>query len=236
MPSLIQLISALALLTQAQAATPAADDAAVCERAAGADAIAACDRLISSGSAQGSALAGLYRNRCAAHIAARDADGALADCNEAVRLDPAAAAGYMARGDAFTSRREFARAIADYSEAIRLDPQHADAYVRRGRALRAHRDYEGAIADFGQALRLDPNNAVAFLDRGLAWLDQHEHDRAIMSELLKELRSPGISAEEVFTRIGVSRASEAEQVPWVASSLLDLVYFVHATADRRGRQ
>jgi hypothetical protein len=57
-----------------------------------------------------------------------------------------------------------------------------------------------------------------------------------MSELLKELRSPGISAEEVFTRtrIGVSRASEAEQVPWVASSLLDLVYFVRATADRRG--
>jgi uncharacterized caspase-like protein len=59
-----------------------------------------------------------------------------------------------------------------------------------------------------------------------------------MSELLKELRSPGISAEEVFTRtrIGVSRASEAEQVPWVASSLLDLVYLVQATADRRGRR
>jgi hypothetical protein len=56
-----------------------------------------------------------------------------------------------------------------------------------------------------------------------------------MSKLLKELRSPGISAEEVFTRtrIGVSRASEAEQVPWVASSLLDLVYLVRATADRR---
>ena len=34
--------------------------------------------------------------------------------------------------------------------------------------------------------------------------------------------------------LGVSRASEAEQVPWVASSLLDLVYFVHTTADRRG--
>ena len=179
MSSLIQLITALALLTQAQAATPVADDAATCERAAGAEAIAACDRLISSGSAQGSALARLYRNRCAAHIAARDADGALADCNEAVRLDPAAAAGYRARGDAFRSKREFARAIADYSEAIRIDPQHANAYVRRGRALRARGEYEGATADFGQALRLDPNNAVAFLDRGLAWLDQHEYDRAI---------------------------------------------------------
>ena len=35
MSSLIQLITALALLTQAQAATPAADDAATCERAIG---------------------------------------------------------------------------------------------------------------------------------------------------------------------------------------------------------
>jgi Tfp pilus assembly protein PilF len=179
MPSLIQLITALALLTQAQAATPAADDAAACERAAGAEAVAACDRLISSASEQGSALARLYRNRCAAHIAARNADGALTDCNEAVRLDPAAAASYMARGDAFRSKRELARALADYGEAIRLDPQHADAYVRRGRALRARGEYEGAIADFGQALRLDPSNAVAFLDRGLAWLDQHDYDRAI---------------------------------------------------------
>ena len=49
-----------------------------------------------------------------------------------------------------------------------------------------------------------------------------------MTELLKELRSPGVSAEEVFarTRIGVSRASESDQVPWVASSLVESFYFV----------
>jgi hypothetical protein len=60
-----------------------------------------------------------------------------------------------------------------------------------------------------------------------------------MTELLKELRSPGVSAEEVFarTRIGVSRASESDQVPWVASSLVETFYFVLSgppTADRQG--
>jgi uncharacterized caspase-like protein len=60
-----------------------------------------------------------------------------------------------------------------------------------------------------------------------------------MNELLKELRSPGVSAEEVFarTRIGVSRASDADQVPWVSSSLVENFYFVPSgspTADRRG--
>src|SRR5262249_24118615 len=48
-----------------------------------------------------------------------------------------------------------------------------------------------------------------------------------VSELIKELRSPNLTAEEVFNRarIGVSRASNNEQVPWVASSLTEEVYF-----------
>ena len=48
-----------------------------------------------------------------------------------------------------------------------------------------------------------------------------------VGELIKELRVPNLTAEEVFNRarIGVSRASNNEQVPWVASSLVDEFYF-----------
>jgi formylglycine-generating enzyme required for sulfatase activity len=48
-----------------------------------------------------------------------------------------------------------------------------------------------------------------------------------VSELTKELRTPGLTAEEVLnrTRVGVSRASNGEQVPWVASSLVEEFYF-----------
>jgi formylglycine-generating enzyme required for sulfatase activity len=44
-----------------------------------------------------------------------------------------------------------------------------------------------------------------------------------VSELIKELRVPNLTAEEVFNRarIAVSRASNGEQVPWVASSLTE---------------
>jgi hypothetical protein len=47
------------------------------------------------------------------------------------------------------------------------------------------------------------------------------------AELLKELRAPGATAEEVFnrTRIGVSRATDTEQVPWVSSSLVGSFQF-----------
>src|SRR5215470_12836493 len=46
-------------------------------------------------------------------------------------------------------------------------------------------------------------------------------------ELLKEMRSPGLTVEEIFnrTRIGVSRVSKGEQVPWISSSLVDDFYF-----------
>jgi formylglycine-generating enzyme required for sulfatase activity len=48
-----------------------------------------------------------------------------------------------------------------------------------------------------------------------------------VGELIKELRVPNLTAEEVFNRarIGVSRASNGEQVPWVASSLVEEFYF-----------
>jgi Caspase domain/PAN domain len=47
------------------------------------------------------------------------------------------------------------------------------------------------------------------------------------SELLRQLRTPNLTAEEVFnrTRLGVSRTSNNEQVPWVASSLIEAYSF-----------
>ena len=52
-----------------------------------------------------------------------------------------------------------------------------------------------------------------------------------IGELVKEMRAPG-NAEEVFsrTRIGVSRVSNGEQVPWVSSSLVDEFFFVPPSA------
>jgi len=53
----------------------------------------------------------------------------------------------------------------------------------------------------------------------------------LIGELLKEIGAPGMSAEGVFnhTRIGVSRAYNGEQVPLVASSLVENFAFVAGT-------
>ena len=56
--------------------------------------------------------------------------------------------------------------------------------------------------------------------------DTTEENSLFVQELLKEMRSPGLTIEEVFnrTRIGVSRASKGEQVPWISSSLVEDFY------------
>src|SRR5262249_10547711 len=58
--------------------------------------------------------------------------------------------------------------------------------------------------------------------------DSAKPNSVFVAELVKELRSPNQTAEQAFnlTRIGVSRASNNEIVPWVASSLLEEFYFL----------
>lgn len=49
-------------------------------------------------------------------------------------------------------------------------------------------------------------------------------DRSLfVTELLKEIRAPNITADEAFnrTRLGVSRVSKSEQIPWFSSSLAE---------------
>lgn len=57
--------------------------------------------------------------------------------------------------------------------------------------------------------------------------DSEGANSLFVSELLKEMSTPGLSAEAVFnnTQRGVSRSSKGEQVPWVSSSLVEDFYF-----------
>ena len=57
--------------------------------------------------------------------------------------------------------------------------------------------------------------------------DSATSNSVLVTELVKELRSPNQTAEQEFNhaRIGVSRASNNDIVPWVSSSLLEDFYF-----------
>ncbi len=71
---------------------------------------------------RGSGLAAVYDNRGTAYGKTGDDDHALADFNEAIRLDPKHVNAYNGRGNAYYDKGENDHAIADYNEAIGLDP------------------------------------------------------------------------------------------------------------------
>src|SRR5215469_10046479 len=158
----------------ATAATPAtapagADDADSCEKASGDAAIAACTRAIASGTYHGHALEKLYHDRAFEYHSKHDNELAIADYNEAIRINPDDADAFYRRGNAWREMGDNARAIADYDEAIRLDPNHASALNNRGAAWLEKGQNDRAVADFSAAIRIDPRDPDYHNNRGDAW-------------------------------------------------------------------
>ena len=97
----------------------------------------------------------------------KEYDKAIADYNEAIRLDPTYAAAYNNRGNAWTEKKEYDKAIADYNEAIRLDPKGWHPPTTTGaQPGGAKKDFDKAIADYDECIRLDPKDAMAYNNRG----------------------------------------------------------------------
>ena len=80
---------------------------------------------------------------------------AIAEYDEAIRLDPQASGHYNNRGLAYYDLNEYRRAIEDYDEAIRLDPSASQTYNNRGLAYHEVREYRRAIQDYDEAILAD---------------------------------------------------------------------------------
>jgi tetratricopeptide (TPR) repeat protein len=141
--------------------------------------IADCTKNIDSGDFEGADLAAFYSNRAASYHAQGDIDRAIADLNEAIRLDPTLAMAHNNRGAAYNEQGDNVRAIADYNEAIKLDPKLPLSWNNRGNAYNDVGKPDQAIADYNEAIKLDPKFAMAYQNRASAWHDKGDNDRAI---------------------------------------------------------
>lgn len=107
-----------------------------------------------------------YHNRGQVRYMKGDARGALADYDDAIRLDATRGHLYVSRGIARQALGNLDGALADFNEAIRLNSADATAYSNRASVGYARGDTDGALSDLDTAIRLDPKYAQAYHNRG----------------------------------------------------------------------
>jgi lipoprotein NlpI len=113
------------------------------------------------------------------HRADGDVDAAIADFDEALKIDPSASDVYLDRALAWESRNELAKAVADLGDAIRVNPTDEELFVARGRLWERQRDFTRAIADYDEAIRLNPKAAGAYNNRCNTWLQKEAYGQAL---------------------------------------------------------
>ena len=162
----IAAVGAWAGITALAAAASPLDDMKACAGASGETAIIACTRAIASASFKERDLASLHAMRGAELSRSGQHDLALADYDQAIRIEPKAASIYTGRANVYSAKGDSDRAIADFGQAIRLDPRFTLAYFDRGNAHATKGTMDAAIADYSQAIRLDPKLTAAYINRG----------------------------------------------------------------------
>ena len=103
-----------------------------------------------------------------AKAAKGDVQGAIAELDRAIEVDPGNAVAYANRGAAKILAGNPQGAIADLDKAIEINPGDAAAYGERGNAKARKGDLDGAIEDFTKVIEIDPADAAAYGERGNA--------------------------------------------------------------------
>src|SRR5690349_23357447 len=110
-----------------------------------------------------------------------------------------------------------------------IDASRRNPFERRFRSFSA-----------GLAPVIAPNGTLVMYSAALSSVvADNGGDRSLfVRELLKEIRVPDLMAEETLnrTRVGVTRASRSEQVPWISSSLAEDFSFIPGGARPQQQQ
>ncbi|RDJ00595.1 tetratricopeptide repeat protein [Dyella solisilvae] len=144
-----------------------------------------------------------------AHLSRGEPKAAIADLDQAIRLDPDQAAFYVARARAHAADIEPDAALSDLDKALSLDPKNVDALLMRAEFRFAHKDRAGAASDAAAAstvapagssqaraiaslyIELDqPGAALPMLDD---WIRLHNDDAMLGSALNERCWARGLS-------------------------------------------
>ncbi len=110
---------------------------------------------------------------------AGDLDGAIADAERAIQLDPSLPEAWEARAEVRVARGDCDGGIADLKKELEIVPDRATVWADLAGVRIMRDDFEGGIADFSKAIEVDPRFVSAWVMRGSARLARSDYDGAI---------------------------------------------------------
>ena len=105
--------------------------------------------------------------------------GAIADFNKVIELQPQFAFAYSLRGIARSAIGNEKGALADASKAIELQPQDSYLYLLRSEVYSNLGNYQKALADLNQAIELQPRNSSLYQARAEAYHNLGNFEKAL---------------------------------------------------------
>lgn len=120
-----------------------------------------------------------YTLRAGAHWARGNAEKALSDFDEAIKLGYDTANAFASRALFLTSSHEYEKAIADFSKAIEKGDKSESIYINRAAAYLQMNLVDEAITDYTAAIQLNNKNAGVLQQRATAYKVKGELDNAI---------------------------------------------------------
>lgn len=132
---------------------------------------------------------------------------AIADYNQALKLEPRSVLAYLNRGLAYSNHGDQSQALADYTKVIELDPKNARAYHDRANIYDDAGKFESALSDYSKAIEIQPDYLLAYLNRAVAYYRQTNWTKALADlnkviELDAEFAGAYEGRAQIYEKVG----------------------------------
>jgi choline-sulfatase len=170
------------------------------------------------------------------HLRLGDRDGALAEDEAALAIDPHDTDARVLRGGLLAERGRLDDAMGELRKAVETDPEKPAFRIGLARILASAGRFDEADAEYRRALELEPQNPDAHSGYGALLAERGQPDRAVAEleralELRPEDAQTHLQLADVLARIG--RRQEARREYERLASGRDTPPDIRTTAQRR---
>ena len=124
---------------------------------------------------------------------------AIAEYDEAIRINPRDVLAYSNRGDLRNKLGQYQQAVESYNLAIGVDPNSNSLYNNRSSSYYSLGEYERSLEDLNRFIEHEPNNADSYVGRAMVYTQLGRDEEAEID--VTQALELGVDPAEVEIRI-----------------------------------